>query len=205
MHNPPDAIYAISGGTVYDTQMDKYHSTNYEEGDKFGTLGGYARIQAAAILAKRYPKAYVVANSKRLDGKLPTHAQTHARELVELGVEKERIILEENSTTTFSGVVEALKLARERGWKNIIFVTNEYHLPRVRAFYEREQSAILAEFVSAEKVLIEEDPTFAQEFEKIKATPAYQLRLRSEAGGIEAIKSREYKGAPLEEKKERKI
>lgn len=204
MHNPPDAIVPLSGGTVQDPSGE-WRSTTYQESDSFGTLGGYVKMQAGAILAKRYPNAFIVANSKCMDGRLPSHAQVHARELVRLGVEEERVILEEKSITTKSEVIEALKLAGEMGWKNIFFVSNEYHLPRVRAFYEQTKSSIAANFISAEAVLIEKDPVFRVTFEEIKKTPAYQLRLASEMSGVEAIRRGEYKGAPLEEKKERKI
>lgn len=198
-----DAIFAVSGGTVQDAASGKWRSTNYDEGDAFGTLGGYARIQAAVVLARRYPHAFVVANTRCLDGREPTHAQVHAGELTALGVETGRIVLEERSTTTESEVVEALALAVARGWGHIAFVSNEYHLPRLRAFYEREASSVKAVFVSAEDILGEEDPAFAAAFAKIKSTPAYALRLESEAKGVAAVQRGEYRGASIDQKLER--
>lgn len=200
----PDAIFPLSGGTLWDEKSGAWRSTTYEEGDSFGTLGGYARIQAGAILARRYPKAKVVANTKCLDDRLPTHASIHARELEALGVEKERIVLEEKSTTTGTQVLEALALAESQGWKNILFVSNEYHIPRVQAFYEKAKSNVQADSISAESILIAESPGFKDAFEIIQKKPAYRLRLKSEAEGLEALRKGVYQAPSVESKREQK-
>ena len=202
----PDALFILSGGSVAeekDGQL-RYRSTTYEERDAFGTLGGFVRVEAGAILAKRFPNARLVTTTKRMDPG-PTHASVDAHELEERGVARERIILEENSTVTGSKITEAIKLCRERGWKHIAFVTSEYHIPRTELFWELQHvPGITAEFISAEAILIEEDPRFTETFEAVKKTDAYHTRLAAEAKGVEDLKKGTYQAAPLEEKLERK-
>lgn len=198
----PDAIIPLSGGTIRGTD-GVWRSTSYDDSDAFGILGGMARMQAGAILARRFPRALVVANARCMDDRQPSHAQIHAQELEELGVAQERIVLEESSTTTGSQVAETLTLAEERGWNEILFVSNEYHLPRVRAFWERHQSPIAASFVSAESVLMEEDPAFAENYRAVQDTDAYRERIRAETGGIEALKNGSYHEGSVDEKRER--
>ena len=198
----PDAIVPLSAGTVQHAD-GTWHSTTYDDRDAFGTLGGYVKMEAGALLAKRYPRAFVVANTKCMDDRQPSHAVVHARELQELGVPKERIVLEEQSVSTGSEVSEALKLAQVRGWKRICIVSNEYHLPRVEAFYRQLRSPVAVDFVSAEAVVVAERPAFAAEFEAIKQRPAYAERLAAEARGIAAIQAGTYKAADVSDKRER--
>lgn len=201
----PDAIIVLSGGSVPLGNGREgpagFRSTTYEERDAFGTLGGRARVEAAAVLATRFPDAVIVATCKRGNEAI-THAQIIAHELTELGVSRERILLEERSETTREQVKEALALAAERGWALIVFVSNEYHLPRVRAFSERMHPAPSIEYISAESVLSEHDPEFASRFAMVKQTPAYQERLTAEKNGLEAIERGTYESAPPQDKKE---
>jgi uncharacterized SAM-binding protein YcdF (DUF218 family) len=202
----PDAIVVLSAGTVSYTDSGGrvcYRLTTYEDRDAFGTMGGSERAEATAILSQQYPSVTVVATARRMDGGLPTLAETMEEELVRLSVPGERIIREENSTTTSSQVSEALKLAQMKGWENIIFVTSEYHVPRTKAMYEALEADIHADFASAERVLIENNPDFQKVFDEVKATQAYKDRLAAEARGIEALRNGEYKEAGKEEKMER--
>lgn len=202
----PDAIFVITGGTVL-SEDGVYHSTSYNDGDAFGTLGGYARVEAGALLAHEYLNAKIVATGKggADNGKIPTHAAVMEYELLELGVKPERIIREEISTTTMSGLAQAFVLAQKHHWKSIIFVTNEFHLPRVQVMWNTLDTSIDAHFISAEDVIIRARPEFRKTFEDIKAALAYRKRLESEARGIEALRSGTYHSAPPEDKKERLV
>ncbi len=202
----PDALFVLSGGSVSETVNGTvtYRSTTYEERDAFGTLGGYVRVEAAALLAQQYSDAMLITTTKRMDPG-PTHAWVDAQELIKLGVAKERIILEENSTVTGSKITEAIRLCKEHGWTHIAFVTSEYHIPRTQLFWEQQHvEGITADFISAEAILTEEDPSFAATFEVVKNTPAYHTRLESEAQGIADLKKGTYQAAPVEQKLERK-
>lgn len=201
-----DAIIVFSAG-IMPLPNGGWRSTTHAEADGFGTIGGQDRVEAGALLAKKYPNAFIVTTCQRMDRVLPTQATTYAKEIASLGVSSQRIVKEETSINTGTSIQEVLKLAQARGWKELIFVSSEFQIPRIQAFYEEFQKMMVADlsvtFVPSESVLIENDPSFAESFAKIKETPAYQTRLAAEARGIEAIKSGKYRPAPIEEKKER--
>lgn len=206
----PDAIIVLSAGSVAEkdshTGKTIYRSTTYAEGDAFGTLGGLARVQAAALLAGKYPHALLVTTGKEgPDGM--SAARIQASELEELGVVPERIILEESSVNTKTQIGESLCIARERGWKRVLFVTNKYQMERVRAFVEHLHKRLDCEirYQDAESALSESDPSFAAEFARIEQSEPYRRRLAAEARGIAAIKSGKYCPAPSEDKKERPV
>ncbi len=199
------AIVIPSAGSIIG-EDGKYHSTTYNDGDAFGTLGGYARVEAGAILAKKYPEYLVVATCKGGgNGIIPTHAEVMKQELLNLGVDEKQIILEEKSTATRNGIIEAFALAREHNWDSIIFVSNEYHIPRLRLMAESIDPSIKTEYISAEEVIINERPEFYEIFEKVKSSIPYKKRLESEARGIEAMRSGKYQEAKIEDKKERVV
>ena len=202
----PDAIIVFSGGIVaYDKDgQTHWRTTTYDESDAFGTLGGRDRVEAAALLAKKYPNAYLVTTSHTLGRITPSLAQVYADELLALGVAQERIVEEEHSSTTKTAVDAALRLAQKKGWKRLLFLSSEFHLSRIAAFYEQTKSDIKATIISSESVL-ENDPAFARHFAEVKKSPAYQNRLAAEARGVDAVKNGTYRPAPFEDKKERPV
>lgn len=197
----PDAIIVFSAGTI--PQGGGWRTTTYDDTDVFGALGGRDRAEAAALLAKKYPDAYIVTTSKRMTGESTTLAEVYAAEIESLGVARERIIKETESITAGTQVQETLRLAAEKGWKRLVFLSSEYQLPRIGAFYEKTGSDVAVEFISSESVLSVADPTFAARFAEIQKTPAYQMRLASEVKGLAALKAGTYHSAPPEDKRER--
>ena len=198
----PDAIVIFSAG-VMPREGGGLRTTTYNESDEFGTLGGRDRVEAGALLAKQYPDALVVATCKRMDDSPPTLASTYSDELEALGVAPERIVREEVSVNTMTSVRETLKMAQEKRWRHLLFLSSEFQVPRIKAFYDEQKSAIPVTIVSSESVLTKHDPSFTASFEKVKQSPAYQTRLAAEARGIAAIKRGAYRPAPIEDKKER--
>lgn len=200
----PDAIIIFSAG-VMPLEGGGWRTTTYQENDAFGTMGGRDRVEAGALLAKQYPDTMSVTTCQRMDHVLPTLAGTYADELCSLGVISERIIKEEVSINTGTSVEQVLKIARGKEWKHLLFLSSEFQIPRIKAFYEEMKSNIKVTLISSESVLIEHDPAFATRFENVKKTPAYQKRLVAEARGIAALKSGKYKPASIEDKKERAV
>ena len=193
----PDAIIVLSAGVVSYKDAEgqqRMRSTTFDEADAFGTLGGRDRVEAAALLAKKYPQTFLVVTSS-----------VYADELRGLGTKPERIIETPDPTNTESGVRQALELAKQKGWKKIAFLSSEYHIPRIIAFYEKAQSDVLADGISAEDVLAEHDSTFVEYFARVKRTPAYQKRIESEQEGMKAITRDTYRSAPAEDKLERSV
>ncbi len=201
----PNAIIIPTGGTVRSVDGG-YRSTSYEDGDSFGVLGGYARVEAASILGKMYPDTKIVPGGKGIrDQFVPSHAAVMESELVKLGIAPSRIIREENSTTTLNGMSEAESLSKKLGWSDIIIVTNEYHVPRLSAMWKTLKSSVRANIVVAEDVITSVRPEFEKEFGVVKQTPAYIKRLASEADGLAALHSGTYKTASIGDKKERLV
>ncbi len=200
----PDAIVVLSGGIV-PVSGGRWRATTYAESDAFGTLGGHDRARAAAYLAEEYKDAIVVTTSHRLDNALPTLARVYADELESLGVPKERILLEERSTTTQTAIQTIPVLARERGWRHVAVVSSGFHIPRIKAFFERLATDVTADFLRSEEVIVRHEPAFVKELEQVKASPAYQLRLQNEANGLVALLTGTYTPAGVEDKKEREV
>jgi uncharacterized SAM-binding protein YcdF (DUF218 family) len=181
-----DTIIVLSGGVI--KKDGELRSATYQEEDSFGTLGGYARVQAASALAKEYPHALIVTTSKpRFEGEL-SGAAVLEKELRALGV-KNHIVLEERSSNTREQIDNALRLAQ--GTTSI--VTNEYHIPRVKAFLGERKATVL----SAEKIL--NDPSF----ETLRNTEPYKRRLASEAKGLKAYMEGTYSAADQKAKLEK--
>src|SRR3989338_9100372 len=97
----PDAIIVFSAGTIpyEEGGQARWRTTTYDNTDAFGTMCGRDRVEAGALLAEKYPDAYIVATSKSMTGESTTLAEVYAAEMVGLGVARERIIEETESTT----------------------------------------------------------------------------------------------------------
>lgn len=212
----PEVIVLVSGGIVKENVKDnivKYRSTKIDEGDAFGVLWGEARVLATAELATYFPKVMTITTS------------IHSGELEKLSISRNRIILEEKSKDTLSQISEAMKIVYKKGLKRIVFITNEYHLPRIRTMYEyfellsqseRETKTIIHKiknsdvkvgFVAAEPILLHRDKKFIKIIDRLKKSPAYLKRLENENRGIKMIKSGEYgkKATLIENKLEREV
>lgn len=201
----PDAIVVFPAGIVpLDETGTKWRSTTYEENDAFGTLGGRDRVEAAALLVRRYPNAQLVTISHTLGRPAPSLAQVYASELRSLGVAAEKIRMEESSNTTQMGLRAALRLAKQNGWERLLFVSSGFHIPRIRAFLRTEGTSCMVECIASEPLLAEADQTFASRFSAIQRTDAYRKRLAAEARGIKALESGTYRSAGVEDKEERK-
>jgi len=208
----PDAIIILSAGTVPLTEaptdrVEEYRSTTYDEGDAFGILGGRARMEAGAILGKKYPNALIVSTGKRGTNQ-PSHAAIIRHELEGFGISRSRVLLEEESVNTLTQIQQTLNMAAKHNWKNILYVSNEYQIERMKAFIKELLTLpenLVIEYQAAEPIIIEDRPEFAGEYEQIKAQESYVIRVASEARGVAAIKSGDYTLAPLAEKLERKV
>lgn len=208
----PEAIILISGGTVKEIGKDgaiSYRSTKIDEGDAFGILWGEARTLAVAELAMYFPQAVIIITSVSSPGKMTT-IPAICEELEKLSVFRNRIILEKTSINTLSQIGETMKIIYEKEIKRVVFVTNEYHIPRIRAIYEnfeslaspdRETKRVMQEikcsgvhvrFVAAEIVLPYRDKKFIAIIDRMKKSLAYQKRVRNEERGLLMVKSGEY-------------
>ena len=63
-------------------------------------------------------------------GPPPAEARAMREMALSRGVAAERIVLEDMARNTFENAVYAGRIIRERQWRRVIIVTDEYHLPR---------------------------------------------------------------------------
>lgn len=208
----PEAIILVSGGTVKETGRDgivRYRSTRVDEGDAFGVLWGEARTLATVELATHFPKATIITTSIRPFGE-QMQAITLRDELENFAIPRDRIILEERSVNTLSQIGETMKIICEKKLKQVVFVTNEYHIPRVSAMYEYfetlvqsdaetkrivnecKQRGVRVQFVAAESLLPYRDKKFIEIIDAIKKSPAYIKRLQNEERGTAMVINGEY-------------
>ncbi len=239
----PDAIAVLSGGQSVlgyrqDRKADGRFScglevvgkpTRFTDLDIKGLMGGgEERVAAAAVLAEVFLQARIVTNSifvKTGEGEngrdvIYRDARVYAKALMEINPKlKPRIIRQEKSDSTAKELVELTKLAVQNGWKNMLVITNGYHVPRVVAMYDNlselfssfpngdyrseladamsefgEQNGRF-EFVKAEAILIRMS---SRRFDnKIRQAynpenPAYLERKNSEKKGLKDIKTGNY-------------
>ena len=218
-HELPQAVFILSGGIVPNKSADKqsnpednqFRSTSYKDTDPHGYIaGGKARVVAGAEIAKRFQDPVIVATS-RFEPDQPTHALVQQTELLQRGVDKERILLEEESNNTLTELTELVKLANSKDWKQIVAITSDYHTPRCNEMWNRLEDLLknkdpeiqenLERFkeggrrlalVSAEEVLSLIDSKYSRLFEEVRKTPAYQSRLAAESKGLHDLINNTY-------------
>lgn len=176
----------------------------YEEGDLLGNRGGRLRMTAAAHLQKDDPESFIVASGGTasrpgMEGK-PHVSESLEVELISLGIPTEKIIKESNSLSTFQQLIEIQKIMENRKPKEVIFVTNIYHVDRVRWMIKlaprlgalRKKHKTLVK--SAESILLDKDPEkWKKVISGLYERPDIKKIIESELQGIKDIKSGTYK------------
>lgn len=223
----PKVIIVLSAGIIKETRENGvivYRSTRVDEQDAFGILWGEARVLSTAELATYFPKSIIVTTSARFLNE-PLHAAIICDELEQFSIARDRVILEEKSVNTLSQIGETMKIVYKKGLNNVVFVTNEYHLLRVRAMYEYFESLtqpdvetkhivkemksaeVRVQFVAAESILPYRDKKFIEIIDWVKKSPAYLKRVENEEKGTAMVKSGEYGGkeTAYEDKLERGV
>lgn len=200
------AIAILSAG-IKKNKDGQWASTDLSKSDnKLGAPGGKMRVIAASYLFKDNPETAIIASGGRgwdVVGDEPDRPNLSAiikHELVELGVLPEKIIEENNSNKTMEQLKEIAKTADRKGINHVIIITNDYHLARVKAMIEFNDS--LNEMFknnqinlkSAEKICLQYD----QEKWQNTINDAYESeemkkRIKMEKNGVKQIKEGTYK------------
>ena len=113
-----------------------------------------------------------------------------------------RIIEEDKSNTTYQQLLELQKMARKHKIKNIIIISNKYHLPRVQAMIEyglglnifkKMFDNLDIKLKSAEEILIKhESEKWGKVISKIYKDNDMIARIELEKKGVEQIKKGTY-------------
>jgi len=195
------AIYILGGGMVKDNVV--WRTTNLDEGTKLGTLGDRLRVEAAYLLYKNNPDLLLIpSGSKGMYKNIqdaPTVAELIKKELIELGIPKNKIFKEDKSVNTWQQLQKLKEIINKENLSHASILSNRYHLPRIKAMIEKddelcellEQRKI--ELISAEEILIESDPDkWKEKIDKAYAHEQMKNRISMEENGVKDIKSGKY-------------
>ncbi len=212
----PDAIFILARNAAMNEASGTFKSGSYGAVDIHGNLaGGKARSVAAAELHRYFPNSTVVTNSN-IKTEPVSYAQVTAQEVEKRGVPQEKIVIQEDSYSTFTELLELIKLVVANGWKNVAVVVNEFQISRPQAMLEHidelhdpngywkkpdVQEALAAfknlpdvriHFVSAEDVLVEADPHYKAVVDAARALPAWKELEAKEQAAANQVRNGEY-------------
>jgi uncharacterized SAM-binding protein YcdF (DUF218 family) len=127
---PPSGII-ILGGAIDDEISRARHQVSFGE--------GAGRLTEAAILARRYRDARIVysGGSDSLFGRPSSEAAEAKKLLVALGVDSDRIVLEDRSRNTDENARFTRDLVAPRPAEVWLLVTSAYHMPRAMGLFRR--------------------------------------------------------------------
>ncbi|OGY44946.1 MAG: hypothetical protein A2729_04160 [Candidatus Buchananbacteria bacterium RIFCSPHIGHO2_01_FULL_39_14] len=197
-------IIVILGGGLKKEKNGLWRTTKFTEGDTFGVSGDYIRIYAAYYLVRQLKDYLIIAvggkgQLKKIKG-APAVAQVLKKELIALGLPKNKILTETKSGKTSSQLWELAKILKQKKIKEITLISNGYHLPRIKTmikylpklnqFYQK----IKIKFVAAEKVILAADKRKWQSVIKTAyQSQALKDRIKLEKQGIKDLTMGRYK------------
>lgn len=200
------AIVVLGGNLVKDGGA--WRTAMFDEHDDFGCMGDRLRVIAASVLYKQLAKNGTEMRVLACGGRgqllkrfpdVPAVAEVIARELEILGVCKSHILEEKKSENTYGQLRACDSLFRTHDWEDGVVISNEYHLPRVRALLrhglalELLREKIIAgalTLLSAESILLADDKArWELSISKAYEGAAMRDRVALEVKGVHDIMS----------------
>ena len=210
----PDSIFILARGIV--EHDGKFKSGSYAHIDLHGNMdGAKARSIAAAELHRYFPSTIVAANSY-IKIEPASYASVIASELEARNVPTEQIVTQEDSYSTFTELLELIKLIVAKQLNHVVVISNEYQMPRAEAMFEHltelrdpqgysqkpdvqgalkefaKMSKIKVSFVTAEEILKRMDPRFANLIEEARKIPEWKATMERETAAAEQVRRGEY-------------
>lgn len=185
-------LFILSGSLRRDEAG--WHTTMWGDVSDLPVLGDRLRVEAGALFWRNNPETQIIVSGGC--GTLCVHgapaiSSIMKRELVELGIPANAITEESESGTTFVSL-RTLRRMIDDGHltqKDIIIMSNKYHLPRIAAMTGDTPWKLLA----AEDVLLEYDPhKWSTLIEAAEQSPRMQEIKDFEARGVEMLKKGTY-------------
>lgn len=130
---PPDGIIVL-GGAV---ETEKWRATGQVH------LNDQAeRVTEGIVLALRYPTARIIlsgggATLGPIGGDVPSEAEVMAALFTEMGVPRDRLLLEDQSRNTAGNAENSYALVQPKPGQHWLLVTSASHMPRAMAAFER--------------------------------------------------------------------
>ncbi len=159
-------LIAIPGGWIKKGADGLWHSTGFDDLKEHpGAPGSILRVEAGAVLFKENPtSSIVVLGGKGQLSHVPDVkplAEIMKRELIVLGVPKEKILEEAESSKTYGQLKALMEIVERIFPEEIVIISNRYHLPRIEAMVEYAPvikdtaKKFKIKFASAEDILLE--------------------------------------------------
>ena len=115
-----DAIAVLTGGI----NRGFFEDSSSKVGEQF-----LKRIISGLGLYESSKKPLIILGGKTLKNE-PAESETAERILIELGVPKEKIILDIKSKTTYENMIELAKIINKYKFKRVVLVTSAIHMKR---------------------------------------------------------------------------
>lgn len=200
-----DTVAVFGGGMIRD-EHGKWRTTRFEEtGDNFGVMGDYIRVLAAKEIYKKNQKVTIITiGSKGQFSHIPDApalAKLLKQELIAYGIPENAVIEEKNGGNTYQQIIAIAELIKNSSFKKCGLISNRYHLPRIRAMIEHNETlkkslnpdTII--YLCAEDILIELDHqnNWKEMLEKVYESKAMKERIALEDKGVKEIVEGRYR------------
>jgi uncharacterized SAM-binding protein YcdF (DUF218 family) len=99
-----------------------------------------ARVQKAVQLWKRGLASYILFSGGGADRREggAAGAEKMALEAIKQSIPQERIIIEQDSRDTRQNAINSSHILKQKGWNNVILITNDFHMQRAVRLFEKE-------------------------------------------------------------------
>ena len=194
----------ILGGWVSKGEDGAWYADDLYPGFKeFGPSGHRLRLLAGYYLQKEKPGTVIVASGGKgkhsHDPEAPAVSAVMKKELQDLGVPGESIKEDSKSDNTYQQLAHLPEMVASLAPKEILIISNAYHLPRIRAFMECVPDikdrvvSMPTRLVAAEDVVSRHDEKLRTAVKRAYASPGMRKQEAIEARGIADLKAGNYK------------
>ena len=203
-----EAICILSG-SIKKGENGIWHTLDFGEGgDHSGDTCDRWRVIAGSILWKENPERMIIASGGiGIKEKLlmtfddvPELSEVIKKELIDLGVPEKNIIKENRSNSTYTQLLFLPKILEKEKIEKAYIVSNEWHLSRIKAFFEVGPSLqelwknYFVELAAAEKVLLSDDSDRWREIvDRARGSEGIKKRVMIELKGVKDIYEGKYK------------
>lgn len=197
-------VLFVLGGVLRKDRNGRWQTSTFTgRGDAFGVTGDRLRVLAARNLYHAKPNVGIITVGGKGQLRHIPHAPPVSRvlkdELIKLKVPRDAIWEENESSNTYSQLQKIKQIITRHALRKAIVVSNTYHLPRIKAFIERDgalkkmlQNGRIS-LRSAERVLIKDDPKrWKERIGRAYKSVSMKNRIAMEKKGVESIKKGTY-------------
>jgi hypothetical protein len=191
----------VFGGDIWSGPDGRWQTNGLDgPGDQHGpTFDRYRVIAASYLFQETGTEIFIIASGGEATKDRPSIASVIRAELVSFGVPEDRIIEEDQSENTHQQLKEVCQIVKERSLMEVRLLSNEWHLPRIKAMVECSPALdtlrqIHWTLISAEEVLLSRDLLkWRPIIEKMRSDPHTAQRIALEKKGESEIREGTYR------------